>query len=140
MLPGDPVDAIARFASPEQKEALREDLGLDDPVWVQYGRWLSDFVTGDLGNYYSVTGERPVMDRVSDSLPVSLQLMIYAQVLALVIAIPAGVSPPTGPAPAPTRRPTRRRSGRWPSPTSPSPWCWRTTSGSSSGGCRSAAT
>ena len=71
MLPGDPVDAIAGFASPEQKESLREDLGLDDPVWVQYGRWISDFVTGDLGGYYSVTGERPVMDRVSASLPVS---------------------------------------------------------------------
>jgi peptide/nickel transport system permease protein len=91
MLPGDPVDAIAGFASPEQKEALREDLGLDDPVYVQYGRWIGDFVTGDLGGYYSVTGERPVMDRVRDSLPVSLQLMLYAQVLALIIAIPAGV-------------------------------------------------
>ena len=91
MLPGDPVDAIAGFASPEQKEALREDLGLDDPVYEQYGRWIGDFVTGDLGGYYSVTGERPVMDRVRDSLPVSLQLMVYAQVLALVIAIPAGV-------------------------------------------------
>jgi peptide/nickel transport system permease protein len=91
MLPGDPVDAIAGFGSPEQKEALRENLGLDDPVWQQYGRWIGDFVTGDLGGYYSVTGERPVMDRVRDSLPVSLQLMVYAQVLALVIAIPAGV-------------------------------------------------
>ena len=58
---------------------------------MQYGRWIGDFVTGDLGGYYSVTGERPVMDRVRDSLPVSLQLMVYAQVLALVIAIPAGV-------------------------------------------------
>jgi peptide/nickel transport system permease protein len=91
MLPGDPVDAIAGFGSPEQKDALREDLGLDDPVWQQYGRWIGDFVTGDLGGYYSVTGERPVMDRVRDSLPVSLQLMVYAQVLALIIAIPAGV-------------------------------------------------
>jgi peptide/nickel transport system permease protein len=91
LLPGDPVDAIAGFASPEQKDALREDLGLDDPVYVQYGRWISDFVTGDLGGYYSITGERPVMDRVSDSLPVSLQLMVYAQVLALIVAIPAGV-------------------------------------------------
>ena len=91
MLPGDPVDAIAGFGSPEQKDALRENLGLDDPVWQQYGRWIGDFVTGDLGGYYSVTGERPVMDRVRDSLPVSLQLMVYAQVLALVIAIPAGV-------------------------------------------------
>jgi peptide/nickel transport system permease protein len=91
LLPGDPVDAIAGFASPEQKDALREDLGLDDPLPVQYARWISGFVTGDLGGYYSVTGERPVMDRVSDSLPVSLQLMVYAQVLALVVAIPAGV-------------------------------------------------
>jgi peptide/nickel transport system permease protein len=91
MLPGDPVDAIAGFGSPEQKDALRESLGLDDPVWQQYGRWIGDFVTGDLGGYYSVTGERPVMDRVRDSLPVSLQLMVYAQVLALIIAIPAGV-------------------------------------------------
>jgi peptide/nickel transport system permease protein len=91
MLPGDPVDAIAGFGSPEQKDALREELGLDDPVIVQYGRWIGDFVTGDLGGYYSVTGERPVMDRVRESLPVSLQLMVYAQVVALVIAIPAGV-------------------------------------------------
>ena len=91
MLPGDPVDAIAGFASPEQKEALRQDLQLDDPVWVQYGRWVGNFVTGDLGNYYSVTGGRPVADRVRDALPVSLQLMIEAQVLALVIAIPLGV-------------------------------------------------
>jgi peptide/nickel transport system permease protein len=91
MLPGDPVDAISGFASPEQKDALRQELGLDDPVPVQYGRWISGFVTGDLGNYYSVTGGRPVMDRVKEALPVSLQLMIYAQLLALVIAIPLGV-------------------------------------------------
>jgi peptide/nickel transport system permease protein len=91
LLPGDPVDAIAGFASDEQKEALRTDLGLDDPVPVRYARWLGDFVTGDLGGYYSISGERPVMERVSDSLPVSLQLMVYAQVLALVFAVPAGV-------------------------------------------------
>jgi peptide/nickel transport system permease protein len=91
MLPGDPVDAIAGFASEDQKDALRAELQLDDPVYVQYGRWIGDFVTGDLGNYYSVTGGRPVMDRVRDALPVSLQLMVEAQVLALVIAIPLGV-------------------------------------------------
>jgi peptide/nickel transport system permease protein len=91
LLPGDPVDAIAGFASPEQKQALREDLKLDDPLYVQYGRWVGNFVTGDLGNYYSVTGGRPVMDRVRDALPVSLQLMLEAQVLALIIAIPLGV-------------------------------------------------
>jgi peptide/nickel transport system permease protein len=91
MLPGDPVDAISGFASPQQKDQLREDLGLNDPVPVQYVHWLGKFVRGDLGNYYSVTGSRPVMDRVKEALPVSLQLMIYAQLLALVIAIPLGV-------------------------------------------------
>jgi peptide/nickel transport system permease protein len=91
LMPGDPVDAIAGFASEEQKEALRDDLGLDDPIYVQYGRWISGFVTGDLGSYFSISGERPVMDRVRDSLPVSLQLMVEAQVLALLIAIPLGV-------------------------------------------------
>ena len=91
MLPGDTVDAIAGFASEEQKEELRTELGLDDPLPVRYARWVGDFVTGDLGNYYSISGGRPVMDRVTDSLPVSLQLMLYAQVLALVVAIPAGV-------------------------------------------------
>jgi peptide/nickel transport system permease protein len=91
MMPGDPVDAISGFASPEQKDALREDLGLNDPVPVQYARWVGNFVRGDLGNYYSVTGGRPVMDRVKDALPVSLQLMVYAQLLALIIALPLGV-------------------------------------------------
>jgi peptide/nickel transport system permease protein len=91
MLPGDPTDAIAGFASEEQKDELRQNLGLDDPVWVQYGRWMGDFMTGDLGGYYSVTGERPVMDRVREALPVSLQLMVEAQVLALIFAIPLGV-------------------------------------------------
>ncbi|HEY6697991.1 MAG TPA: ABC transporter permease [Acidimicrobiales bacterium] len=91
LLPGDPVDAIAGFASPEQKEALRDQLGLDDPLYVQYGRWVGDFVTGDLGGYYSITGERPVMDRVRDALPVSIQLMVEAQILTLLIAVPLGV-------------------------------------------------
>jgi peptide/nickel transport system permease protein len=92
MLPGDPVNSIAGFGSDAQKEQIRERLGLDDPIPVQYVRWLGDFVRGDLGEYWSVTGSRPVMDRVKDALPVSLQLMLYAQVLALVVAIPMGVA------------------------------------------------
>jgi peptide/nickel transport system permease protein len=92
MLPGDPVVAIAGFAPEEQKEEIRRQLGLDDPIPVQYGRWVSDFVRGDLGSYWTVTGDRPVVDRVKDALPVSIQLMVYAQVLALVFAIPFGVA------------------------------------------------
>jgi peptide/nickel transport system permease protein len=92
MLPGDPVNAIAGFGTDAQKEQIRDRLGLDDPIPVQYVRWVGDFVRGDLGDYWSVTGARPVMDRVKEALPVSLQLMLYAQVLALVVAIPLGVA------------------------------------------------
>jgi len=92
MLPGDPVNAIAGFGTDAQKEQIRERLGLDDPLPVQYVRWVGDFARGDLGDYWSVTGARPVMDRVREALPVSLQLMLYAQVLALVVAIPLGVA------------------------------------------------
>jgi peptide/nickel transport system permease protein len=92
MLPGDPVNAIAGFGTDAQKEEIRQQLGLDDPIPVQYVRWVGDFVRGDLGSYWSVTGDRPVMDRVREALPVSLQLMLYAQILALVVAIPLGVA------------------------------------------------
>ena len=45
----------------------------------------------DLGNYYTVSSQRPVIDRVEDALPVSLQLMVYAQLMGLIVAIPLGV-------------------------------------------------
>jgi peptide/nickel transport system permease protein len=96
LLPGDPVNTLIplRDDAPgveERKAALREDLGLDEPIYVQWASWVGGFVTGDLGNYYTTTGERPVSERVSESWQVSVQLMVYAQVLALVIAIPFGV-------------------------------------------------
>ncbi len=91
VLPGEPEQVIIPFGSDEQRAALREDLGLDDPLHEQYASWLGGLVQGDLGNYYSVSSSRPVSDRVGDALPVSLQLMVYAQLLALVVAIPMGV-------------------------------------------------
>ncbi len=91
LLPGDPVSTLAPLASDEQREELRQELNLDDPFIVRYASWLGDFVTGDMGNYYTVGSVRPVADRLWDSLGVSLLLMLYAQVLALLIAIPLGV-------------------------------------------------
>lgn len=94
LLPGDPVEVLVPFGSDEQREAVREDLGLDRPFIVRYADWLGGFARfwdPDLGNYYTVSSQRPVIDRVQDALPVSLQLMVYAQVLGLVIAIPFGV-------------------------------------------------
>lgn len=91
LLPGDPVDVLVPFGSDEQRAQVRESTGLDQPFLVRYGQWLSGFVTGDLGEYYTVSSSRPVAPRVADALPVSLLLMLYAQVMALVIAIPMGV-------------------------------------------------
>jgi peptide/nickel transport system permease protein len=91
LLPGDPVEVLIPFGSDEQREQVRESVGLNDPFIVRYGTWLGGFVTGDLGEYYTVNSSRPVAPRVWDALPVSLLLMLYAQVMALVIAIPMGV-------------------------------------------------
>jgi peptide/nickel transport system permease protein len=98
MVPGDPVDTLLPAADEnsevvrERKAELRERLNLDEPLPVRYAAWLSDFVTGDFGNYYRVSSDDPVGDRLADALPVSLQLMVYSQLLALVIAIPLGVA------------------------------------------------
>ncbi|UDY36446.1 ABC transporter permease [Dermatobacter hominis] len=91
LLPGDPVEVLVPFGSDEQRELVREETGLDQPFIVRYGEWLGGFVTGDLGNYYTVSSSRPVSGRVVDSLPPTILLMVYAQVLALIIAIPVGV-------------------------------------------------
>jgi len=100
--PGEPEDLLVPLKSvgsdpaaakiiEEYKADIRADLDLDKPLYQQYALWLGDFATGDLGNYYAVSSQRPVRDRVDASLPVSLQLMFYAQLLALVVAIPMGV-------------------------------------------------
>lgn len=91
LVPGDPAEVIIPFGEESDRQALREELNLDEPLPVRYVAWLGDFVTGDLGNYYRQSITEPVADRVADAAPVSLSLMLYAQVLALVIAIPLGV-------------------------------------------------
>ncbi len=91
LTPGDPVSTLAPLASDQQREEIRQDLGLDESFMNRYTSWLGDFVSGDMGNYYATNSTRPVADRLWAALPVSLLLMLYAQVLALVIAIPLGV-------------------------------------------------
>jgi peptide/nickel transport system permease protein len=91
LLPGDPVEVLVPFGEESQREEIRQDLGLNDPFVVRYSRWLGGFVTGDLGNYYTVSSERPVSERLGEAWPKSFQLMLYSQILALVIAIPVGV-------------------------------------------------
>jgi peptide/nickel transport system permease protein len=91
LLPGDLAEVSIPFGSDAQRAALREDLGLNEPIYVQYAKWLGDFVTGDFGSFYRQGNVTPVLDRVRETAPKSLQLMLYAQVIALTLAIPLGI-------------------------------------------------
>ncbi len=91
-VPGSLDQILAPFSTPAQTKAIRADLHLDDNVVVRYGRWLGDFVQGDLGKRYTgAQSSIPVGPEVRRALPVSLEIMVWAQLVALVIAIPLGV-------------------------------------------------
>jgi peptide/nickel transport system permease protein len=70
-------------------EALRKALGMDVPFHVQYGRWLSDVVQGDLGD--SLWGRTSITQRLSEKLPISFELGLLSMAIALAIALPIGV-------------------------------------------------
>lgn len=90
LVPGDPAITIAgENATPEQVEATRERLGLNDPFVVQYGRWVGDAVQGDLGS--SLFASRPVRQAIFERLPITLALTFSALLLAVVVAVPAGI-------------------------------------------------
>lgn len=90
LVPGDPATAIAgEYATAERLADIREDLGLNDPLVVQYGNWLSDAATGDLGE--SLYSRQPVSDVLMDRLPVTLQIVALALVFAVGVGIPAGI-------------------------------------------------
>ncbi len=89
-LSGDPVLLmLPADATAAEVAAMRERLGFDDPLLVQYGRFFRGVVTGDLGNslYYHV----PVLGLVLQRLPASAELAVAAMAVALVVAVPVGV-------------------------------------------------
>lgn len=90
LIPGDPAVTIAGpDATTEQVAAVRERLGLNDPVPVQYWNWLVAAVQGDLGT--SLFTSRPVATSIADSLPITMALTAAAVVVSLVIAIPLAI-------------------------------------------------
>ncbi len=90
VLPGDVAQLIAGVnATPEQLAAIRERLGLDEPLWSQYGGWLGGILTGDLGAS-QLTG-KPVVDELVEKAEVTVPLGLLAMAIALVIALPFGV-------------------------------------------------
>ena len=90
--PGGPEGALlesGRFIDPEAIESYRERLGLDQPLPVQYVRWLTAALRGDLGMSFSTT--RPVAGMILERLPATLELMATAFLLAAVLAFALGV-------------------------------------------------
>lgn len=92
LAPGDPVLTILNVdelsVSQEQVEALREEMGFNKPLLVQYGLWLLKFIQLDFGESY-VTGQ-PVMDMILMGLPATIELAVGALIVMLIVAIPLG--------------------------------------------------
>jgi peptide/nickel transport system permease protein len=92
LLPGDPALAYIGEANINDKvmyEAVRQELGLDEPIPVQYVKWLGRAVRGDFGR--SIRTRESALEGLMARLPITLQLSVMAMVISLVIAIPLGI-------------------------------------------------
>jgi peptide/nickel transport system permease protein len=92
LIPGDIVQVLSGAQgdmTPERRELLRHNLGLDRPLVIQYLDWLSGVLRGDLGE--SLKTKRPINDDLLSRLPVTVELTIFSALIGLAIGIPAGV-------------------------------------------------
>ncbi|UCE52915.1 MAG: ABC transporter permease [Desulfobacterales bacterium] len=87
---GDPVNnMVGQEATIEDREALRERLGLNDPVVVQFSRFVAHALEGHFGISYRL--QRPVKDLIAERLPATLELVFSSAILALALGIPLGI-------------------------------------------------
>jgi peptide/nickel transport system permease protein len=90
VIPGDPVaNMMGEAYSEADAQRLRRELGLHQPILLQYCKWLGLLVQGDWGR--SMFTNRPVLSEVLYRLPVSLELIVLSTLLSLLIAFPAGI-------------------------------------------------
>jgi peptide/nickel transport system permease protein len=90
LTPGNPIDAMmAESADAGVKAELTRQLGLDQPIHVQYVRWMGRLLHGDLGR--SIRNNQPVVEDVGRRLRPSLELALLAVLIALVVAFPLGI-------------------------------------------------
>lgn len=90
--PGGPEGMMLQsglMIDPSVIEAYRHRLGVDQPIYIQYFKWITAFLSGDLGISYTST--RPVLDMISERLPATLELMTVSFFLAAIVAIPMGI-------------------------------------------------
>ena len=88
-LPGSPAEALLGERADEQSTAeIREQLGLDDPIYIQYWRYLQTLADGELGT--SITTRRPVTEELKERFPATVELALAAGFFALLFGIPLG--------------------------------------------------
>ena len=92
LLPGDIVDIIAGAdaqTDSASRAKLREAMGLSDPLYEQYGRWIGDLLQGDPGK--SLRSGKPVSELLWRALPITIEMAVLSMLIAAVVAIPLGV-------------------------------------------------
>ena len=89
-IPGYPAQLLlGQQATEDQVAQVRENMGLDKPVFVQYGLFLVDAVRGDLGD--SIVTGRPVTTELAERFPATLELTAFAMIIAVLVGVPVGV-------------------------------------------------
>jgi len=90
LVPGDPARSIlGEKATKDQLEALQEELGLNDPYYVQYGRFLGDILQGNLGE--SIQSKESIGVELIQKLPATIELAVFAMLVAVIVGVIAGV-------------------------------------------------
>jgi ABC-type dipeptide/oligopeptide/nickel transport system permease component len=90
VIPGDPAQsALGDYASEQAVEALRERMGLNEPLHIQYLQFLGNLLRGDFG--VSLINGQPISDQVAYSLPYTLQLTLASVLLGILLGVPLGV-------------------------------------------------
>jgi peptide/nickel transport system permease protein len=88
--PGDPAAIVAgSYAMPKDVERIREKLGLNEPIHIQFGKWIYNVVRGDLGD--SIFSEMPVTTLIAQRIQPTLSLAAASILVAIILAVPLGV-------------------------------------------------
>ncbi len=94
LAPGEPISPMADFNpkfTPEMRERLRAQYGLDKPLYVQYLKWMKGLMTLDLGRSFA-PDRRPVWEKIKERLPITLLINVLSMIIIFVVAVPLGVA------------------------------------------------
>lgn len=92
LIPGDVIDLMLAqndIATDQDRAIIEAALGLDQPMYIQYFRWMGDLVQGDLGD--SLWQNTPVAQRLAETMPITFELGFLALIVAITVAIPIGI-------------------------------------------------